>query len=274
MLALVVTVPATEAELASDVLWSLGVLAVEERDPGAGTEDHLVELWTSLGEDVEHVTGAAEAFPARWRWRLVEVDESVADNWRAHAVPTWIRDDVVVVPAWIEAEVPTATTIVRIEPGETFGMGDHPTTVLTARGLLDVLEPGDRVLDVGCGSAVLAVLAALRGAGDVVGVDIHPACVPVGSANADANGVADRVDISLRTLDELDGPFDVVLANILAPVLVELAPELVRLVAADGTLVVSGILTTRHDHVVAALAPLRVVGDHRVDGWCALVMSR
>ena len=78
MKALVVSVPAGEVELASDALWALGVVAVEERDAGGGTEDHLVELWTSLGDDVEAVTRAAEAFPVRWRWQLVDVDESVA----------------------------------------------------------------------------------------------------------------------------------------------------------------------------------------------------
>ena len=69
MLGLVVTAPASEAELAADALWALGVVAVEERDVGLGTEDHLVELWTSLGDDVDAITRAADAFPKRWRWR-------------------------------------------------------------------------------------------------------------------------------------------------------------------------------------------------------------
>lgn len=272
MIALVVTVPGTEAELASDTLWALGVLAIEERDPGSGTEDHFVELWTSLGEDVDEVARAAEAFPARWRWRLVEVDESVADNWRAHARPSWVTDALVVVPSWVHFDPPEGATVVWIDPGETFGMADHPTTVLTARGLLGALRPDATVLDVGCGSGVLSVIAALHGASYVRAVDIHPAAVPVTRANAEANGVAGPIDVDLGGLESIDGPFDVVVANILAPALIDLAPELVRLVATDGTLIISGILTTRHDHVVAALAPLVVVERHEHDGWCALVM--
>jgi len=274
MQALVVTVPATEAELASDVLWQLGVLAVEERDPGAGTEDHLVELWTSLGEDVDAVAHAAEAFPSRWRWRLVEVDESVADSWRAHAGPTWVTDELVLAPAWIDFEPPAGATCVRIEPGETFGLGDHPTTMLSARALLAAMFHGATVLDVGCGSGVLSVIAAVEGASSVDAIDLHPAAVPVTRSNADANGVGALVHVSLAPLAEVAGPFDIVLANILAPALIELASDLVRVLADDGTLVISGILAARHDHVLAALSDLTVVDSHTSEGWIAVVLRR
>ena len=80
MLAFVLSVPANEADLASDALWALGVAAIEERSPEAPTQDHLVELWTSLGTDVSAITSAAEGFPARWRWRTVDVDPAVADT--------------------------------------------------------------------------------------------------------------------------------------------------------------------------------------------------
>ena len=85
MLGLVVTVPASEAELASDALWALGVAAIEERGGESGTEDDLVELWTSLGDDAPAVARAAEGFPARWRWKVIELDPSVTETWRAHA---------------------------------------------------------------------------------------------------------------------------------------------------------------------------------------------
>lgn len=274
MLALVVTVAAGEAELASDALWALGVLAVEERVPATSSDGDAVELWTSLGEDVAEVGRAIESFPSSWHWRLVEVDERVADNWRAHAQPTWVDESLVVVPAWHEFVDPPGVTVVRIEPGETFGMGDHPTTVLTARGLRGSALAGARVLDVGCGSGVLAVIAALAGAARVRAVDIHPAAVPVTGDNAERNGVSGLVEVDLATLESIEETFDVVVANILAPVLIELAPELVRLVDVGGTLVISGILTERHDHVVAALAPLGVTERHTHDGWCALVMKR
>ena len=147
MLGLVLTVPANEAELASDALWALGVAAIEERGGTSGTEDDLVELWTSLGDDAPAVARAAEGFPARWRWKVIELDPSVTETWRAHAHASWIEKDLVVVPAWLPFEDPPGTTVVRIEPGATFGLGDHPTTVLCLRALRAALPVRGSVLD-------------------------------------------------------------------------------------------------------------------------------
>jgi len=274
VLALVLTVPAGEVELASDALWALGVVAIEERAPDGSpaTEDHLVELWTSLGEDVTTITRAAEAFPARWRWHTVPVDESVTESWRAHAVPSWIDRDLVVVPAWQDLDVPASALRIDIDPGAAFGLGDHPPTILTLRLLRRVMWPGATVLDVGCGSGVLSVAAARLGAPYVAAIDISPAAVDATIDNARRNGVAGVVDASTRAVDDVEGEFDLVLANLLAPVVVELAPALRRLTAPSGALVVSGVLADRHDHVVAALAPLTVLEVARRDSWAALLL--
>ena len=270
MLALVVTVPAGEAELAADALWALGVAAIEERGAESGTEDHLVELWTSLGGDVAAVTGAAEGFPARWRWRLTEIDERVADTWRAHVTPTWVADDLVLVPAWLSFDAPAGAHVVRIEPGATFGLGNHPTTVATLRAMRAALFPGATLLDVGCGSGVLAVTACLLGAARAEALDVSVAAVEATVDNAARNGVAGRVHAGTTPLADVDEVFDVVVANILAPTLIELAPELRRVLAPSGVLVVSGVLVDRFDHVVDALAPLRVIEVDRLEGWAAL----
>jgi len=274
MQALVLSVPASEVELASDALWSLGVLAVEERDGGVATDDHIVELWTSLGDDVEAVARAAEGFPARWRWRLVEVDESIAETWRQHARPTWVSHDLVVAPAWVDLAPSADVTAIRIEPGATFGLGDHPTTVLCLRALRASVFPGATVLDVGCGSGILSVAAATFGAARVEAIDLSPAAVAATTDNARRNGVEHAVTASTTPLQDVDGEYDLVVANILAPVLVELAPQLVARLGASGVLVVSGVLGERHDHVAASLAPLHLVQvDHR-DGWAALTFRR
>ncbi|HZX54441.1 MAG TPA: hypothetical protein VFE86_07155, partial [Ilumatobacteraceae bacterium] len=112
MLALVVTAPRHEVELASDALWALGVVAIEER----AHAEH-VELWTSLGDDRAAVVAAASSRLAQWPWRFVELDETVADAWRVHARPTWIADDLVICPAWVPFDEPHGVTVVRIEPG-------------------------------------------------------------------------------------------------------------------------------------------------------------
>jgi ribosomal protein L11 methyltransferase len=277
VLALVVTVPAGEVELASDALWALGVVAVEERAPEGdrevtATEDRFVELWTSLGDDAHAVRRAAEAFPARWRWHIVDVDEQVAHTWREHAVASWVTPDLVVVPSWIDVQPPGGTTVVRIDPGAAFGLGDHPSTVLALRALRSLWWSDATVLDVGCGSGVLAVAAALIGAPYVEAIDVSIAAVEATNANARRNGVDGRVVASARSIEDVDATFDVVLANILAPTLVELAPELRRVTAPAGVLVVSGVLDGAHDHVVDALAPMRVIERLTREGWAAVVL--
>lgn len=279
-LALVLTVPGSESELAADALWALGVQAVEER-VRPETDDGMVELWTSLGDDPDHVTREADAFPARWRWRVVEVDDAVVDTWREHAVPSWITPDLVVVPAWLRerAEIGGDVTVVRIDPGSAFGLGDHPTTVLSLRALRGVLWPGATVLDVGCGSGVLSVGAAVSGASYVEAIDISSAAVDVTIANAELNAVAGRISASTRSLADVLAAgtaeprrFDVVVANILAPVLVELADDLRAATAPDGVLIVSGILASAHGHVLEALEPMQVVDRLTREGWVAVVL--
>ncbi|MCY7301219.1 MAG: 50S ribosomal protein L11 methyltransferase [Ilumatobacteraceae bacterium] len=261
---LVVTVLAADVELASDALWGLGVVAVEERD-GEG----FVELWTSLGDDA----GESDVMlPQPWPFRFVEVDETVADTWRQFAEPVWVQADLVVRPAWVPFDAPTGVTVLHIEPGATFGMGDHPTTILSLRAVRRLVQPDTVVLGVGCGSGVLAIGACVLGAAAAVGIDIAPAAVPVTRANALANGVGDRINVSTTDLADVDGRYAIVVANILAPTLVALASDLQRVLADGGALVVSGILAAAHEHVLAALSPLRVVATDEMDGWVAVTL--
>lgn len=264
---LVVTVPTDEAELASDALWGLGVVAIEERV----LDDRSVELWTSLGDDA---TADDVALPRPWPWRFVDVDAAVADTWRQFAQPVVVEPGLVVTPAWVGYEAHSDETVLRIEPGSTFGMGDHPTTRSCLSAVRRLVTPGCSVLDVGCGSGVLAVAACTFGAGHVIGIDIAPAAVPVTLANASANGVGGQVQVSTTPLHEVDATFDLVLANILAPALVELAADLRRVLAPGGSLVISGILAGAHQHVLDALAPLHVVRTDSLDGWAAVTLRR
>jgi ribosomal protein L11 methyltransferase len=272
VLALVVTTTAADVELASDALWSLGVVAIEER-----VAADVVELWTSLGNDSDAVVAAASQRLSPWSWRFVEVDETVAETWRAHATPVWVDPDLVICPAWVPFEVPSDVksdlTVLRIEPGATFGLGDHPTTMLSMRAIRRALRVGSTVLDVGCGSGVLAVGACVLGAARAVAVDITPASVPITRANAASNGVANLINVSTTPLSQVDGQFDVVVANILASTLIELADDLVRVVAPSGVLIVSGVLANRHEHVEAALQPLHRIHRETLDGWAVITLA-
>jgi ribosomal protein L11 methyltransferase len=261
-LGVVVSPPASELELAADALWSLGAVAVEERDG---------ELWTSLGEDKPWV---AAAMPSAWPYRFVEMDDAAADTWRQFARPTHVSPHLVITPSWVPYQAAVGERVITIEPGATFGMGDHPTTVLTLQAIESMVRDDDTVLDVGCGSGVLAIAALMLGARRAVGIDINPASVEVSLANATANGVGDRLEVSNAPLVACpSADFDLILANILAPALIELSGDLKRCLKPGGHLVISGILATNYDHVLEALRPLKVVAIETSDVWAAVTLG-
>jgi ribosomal protein L11 methyltransferase len=276
MRAFVVTVPEREQELAADVLWRFGVTAIEERHLADG---RATDLWTTFGDDEPASIAASDAVTAHgWTVRLVELDaDALASTWRQYVAPIPVDAALTIVPAWIDAGPQAAdVTTVTIDPGVAFGLGDHPTTRLTLRAMRALwpsLDPAPRVLDVGCGSGVLSVVAALMGAREVVAVDVYPPALSITTDNAIRNGVAGRIVVGDADLGSFEERFDLIVANILAPVLVEIAPNLRRLVTAHGRLVVSGVLDGRGDDVVAALRPLTVTDRATEDGWAAIVLG-
>lgn len=267
MRAVVLTVPGEAAELAADRLWSAGARAVEERPLPGGD----VELVTVLAHDDTRSEQRLGDLPRTWSMRFVDLVAEHAETWRDVARPVRIDADVVIRPAWQD---PVGAPVeVAIEPGGSFGLGDHPTTIASAESMVGLVRGGQRVLDVGCGSGVLSILAVKLGADTAVAIDVADAALEATRANALRNGVAGRIEIGSRPLGEIDGDFDIVVANILAPTLIELAPELRRLTAGHGTLVVSGILAAAHDHVLDALAPMTVRRTRERDGWVAVELG-
>jgi ribosomal protein L11 methyltransferase len=113
----------------------------------------------------------------------------------------------------------------------------------------------------------------MLGASSARAIDIAPASVEVTRANADLNRVGDRIDVSTTALADVDGQFDIVVANILAPTLIDLAEDLIRVTAPRGALVISGVLADRHEHVEAALQPLERSNRATLDGWAALTLA-
>ncbi len=130
----------------------------------------------------------------------------------------------------------------------------------------------DSVLDVGCGTGALAVLAAQLGVAEIRAIDIADAAVEATRRNMELNDVVGAIDVDTTPVAAVAGPYDIVVANILAPVLIAMADDLRRLVRPGGSLVISGILADRHDHVLAALAPLAPVASLEHDGWVSIVL--
>lgn len=163
--------------------------------------------------------------------------------------------------------------IVTIEPGSTFGMGDHPSTMASLLAIEKYLLMDDDVIDVGCGSGVLGITSLLFGARRATGIDISSASIEVSRANAESNGVAERWSVSTDGLGQLESPARIVVANIFAPVLIELSEQLRRLVSPAGVLIISGVLTQNYAHVAEALRPLREVDRIDLEQWSAVVFT-
>jgi ribosomal protein L11 methyltransferase len=178
-------------------------------------------------------------------------DADWSEAWKAHYQPILVGDRLVIQPAWLENPAPERLAVL-MEPGMAFGTGTHPTTQLCLKILEAWLEPGQNVIDVGCGSGILSIAAARLGASKVVGVDIDREAIPIARENARLNDLAERVDFHSGSVEELlRGEFGltrapVVLANILATVIVRLLEVgLAELVEPGGILVLSGILESQ-----------------------------
>jgi len=210
-------------------------------------------------------------------------EEDWANSWKANFKPTRIGKRLVMKPSW-EAYAPLEGDIVlELDPGMAFGTGTHGTTRLCLEAVERLIceenafgHGNATTLDVGCGSGVLAIAAALFGATAVTAVDIDPVAVTVTDENAAINGVSDTVSASTTPLAELPGEYAIVLANILAEDLVRMAGELMKRVMRGGYLVLSGILTEREQFVIDGFAPLPLTLQYvtRQDEWSCIVLKK
>ena len=208
-------------------------------------------------------------------------EEDWATSWQKYYQPIPVGNRVYIVPDWMRGEpVPDGRTPLYLNPGLTFGTGAHPTTQLCLELLEEVLQSGDKVLDLGCGSGILAIAALALGASRAVGVDIDPKAADVAFENAALNGVGpDRLSVyagdvlSDKKLAARLGPGQnrVVLANIVADVIIPLSAKAGEFMTPDGVFLTSGVIDGREDEVRAALEAngFAVVKHLERGGWHA-----
>jgi len=283
-----------EAEATEDTLFALGAVAVTLSDaadtpilePKPGETPlwptvHVAALFpieTDRAELAAELTAEFGERVAGFAWRVVE-DRVWEREWLKDFRPMRFGERLWVVPGGmaLPEEAGAEAITLALDPGLAFGTGTHPTTALCLRYLdsLGVELVGTRVLDVGCGSGILAVAALRLGAATAVGVDIDPQAEIATRENAERNGVAARVSLQPAAPPWSGAPYDFTLANILAGPLVELAPDIAAATRTGGGVVLAGLLAAQAAEVMAAYEPhFAMVEFGTVDGWTCLAGRR
>ncbi|MDR0468539.1 MAG: 50S ribosomal protein L11 methyltransferase [Peptococcaceae bacterium] len=241
-------------------------------------EDLLQSLLSLKESDGESLYGSLS-----WRLRNVK-EEDWENNWKAYFKPFIIGEKLVVKPTWELWDKEDGRIIVEIDPGSSFGTGQHETTRLSLELMEKYIEPGARIYDIGCGSGILMITGLLLGAGFAVGVDIEENAVRTTDENLGQNGIpADRYalyagDLTAqselrRKLDHEESRADLVAVNIVADIILEMAPYFMSFLKPDGRLLVSGIIDDRREEVVGRLARagFELAESRQAGDWHALL---
>ncbi len=266
---------AADMDLLVASLFEIGVTGFEERDePDAAC---LLVYSPSL-DDLEETQRSLEAQLARSAplsrrvtFLYGQLDDTYQTAWKAYLKPEWLTEGIVLAPVGAEVDA-GAAQLLRYEPVLAFGTGSHPTTRLAARSVAECVGRATKLslLDVGTGNGVLALVALVSGAAEVFGVDIDPDAVRAACHNAALNGLAGKSRFETTPLDEVEGCFDIVVANIDALTLRSLGSGLVK--RTKTSLVVTGILLEQRAELEAHLCSLgmRVRDARELDDWCLM----
>lgn len=201
--------------------------------------------------------------------------EDWQNAWKKYYHAMDIGQRLAIVPGWEEYQ--TDRTVITMDPGMAFGTGTHETTSLCLEVLDARVKGGERMLDIGTGSGILAIAALKLGATSAEGVDIDPMCVRTAGENAQRNGVQDRFKVLVGDLsDKASGVYNIITANIVASAILSLAPHVPALMAPGAVFIASGIIDTRKDEVLeglraAGLDPFEV---HEKRGWVCIVCRK
>ena len=230
------------------------------------------ENFAEIGELMRDRLERAEV-PYRMEYTGVR-QEDWETGWKAYYHAMDIGTRLAVVPSWEAYE--TDRAVITLDPGMAFGTGTHETTALCLETLDEHVRGGERVLDIGTGSGILAIAALKLGAAGAEGVDIDPMCVRTAGENAQRNGVQQNFKVLVGDLsNQASGQYDIICANIVANAIKALVPGVPALLKPDGIFMASGIIDTRKDEVVEAVqaAGLAVQQIKEKNGWVCLVCT-
>jgi len=184
-----------------------------------------------------------------------------------------LQDNIVIKPSWEEYQPERDDIVIELDPGMAFGTGSHETTVMCAKALERNVESTSTVFDVGCGSGILGIIAAKLGAGRVLAIDLDPMCIKVTKENAIINQVDDTIQVEQgNLLHMVEEKADVIVANIIAEIIVDLVPGLRNHLNDNGIFIASGIIESKLDKVKEALmsSGYEIVDVELMNGWAAV----
>ena len=290
-LKLLLDFPAAWADRISERLAASGCLGIEETDAPAPDRDRWVvyfpadaggvEIVERVRADLASLGACSPHGPAPF---AVSAEIVPAYDWAGDVRRSFrameISPRLAVAPSWERDYVLPGGVVIRLDPAQAFGTGRHETTRICLLALEEILDRADdprrlRALDVGCGSGILAIYAALRGVARVTALDLDPLAVEMAGANAAANGVAEAVRVLAHGPERLAGSFDLVVANLQCEPLLALGEAIRRAVAPGGRLILSGLLVGEDDEVRRAYveAGLIAEGDRRMGEWVGLILK-
>ena len=270
-------VPEARLEMAELALWELGATGFEQRDRTTLAKECAqgeVVLIAAF-ESAQAAKHACAVLCREYDTDLIDIRrKNWATEWRRGFGAQRIGGRLVLRPSWESVRATLGDVVVTIDPENAFGSGDHETTRLVLRFLVELVRGGERVLDVGCGSGILSIAATRLGASSSVGVDIEHDAIEVAKRNAKRNGVASQCELSTRRIEDVNGLYDIVLANIETRVLAKM-PDLLRSrVDRDGALVLSGVLRSERTALLSAYASMELERELHEGQWCALLLRR
>ena len=303
---IIVTTNGDAAEILSDILTDMGANGTEMVDQAAFkqvlennryldyADDGMVErygtdviikayfseahdpnrLVETVKEGIHNLSARIDIKPGIVEWHMRD-DSEWKDNWKEYFKPFNFTEKIVIKPSWEDYSPKTGEIVIELDPGMAFGTGTHETTRMCALLGEKHIKSGDRVLDLGCGTAILALTSAKLGAGGVLAVDIDDAAVRAAKENVLKNHESDKIKVMQGVLADISvEPFDLIYINIIADIILSLADTIGKFSKEGTHIILSGIIKSRRDEVAAAYtaAGFRILEESSMGEWVAMAL--